>query len=165
MSVHEHEKHARTILKVGVITASDSRTPETDESGKLIRTLLEAAGHSVDYYEILPDDREKISAALVNNLENLDAIIINGGTGITARDGTTEVVKSVIEKELEGFGELFRMLSFQEIGAAAMMSRAVAGVRRGKFVAAIPGSPDACKLAMEKLLIPELGHITYLLSK
>ena len=165
MSVHEHEKHARTNLKVGVITASDSRTPETDESGKLIRTLLEAAGHSVDYYEILPDDREKISAALVNNLENLDAIIINGGTGITARDGTTEVVKSVIEKELEGFGELFRMLSFQEIGAAAMMSRAVAGVRRGKFVAAIPGSPDACKLAMEKLLIPELGHITYLLSK
>jgi molybdopterin adenylyltransferase len=165
MSVHEHEKHARKNLKVGVITASDSRTPETDESGKLIRTLLEAAGHCVDYYEILPDDREKISAALVNNLENLDAIIINGGTGITARDSTTEVVKTVIEKELEGFGELFRMLSFQEIGAAAMMSRAIAGVRRGKFVAALPGSPDACKLAMEKLLIPELGHITYLLSK
>jgi molybdopterin adenylyltransferase len=165
MSVHEHEKHARKNLKVGVITASDSRTPETDESGKLIRTLLEAAGHCVDYYEILPDDREKISAALVNNLENLDAIIINGGTGITARDSTTEVVKTVIEKELEGFGELFRMLSFQEIGAAAMMSRAIAGVRHGKFVAAIPGSPEACKLAVEKLLIPELGHITYLLSK
>jgi molybdenum cofactor biosynthesis protein B len=165
MSVHEHEKHARKNLKVGVITASDSRTPETDESGKIIRTLLEADGHRVDYYEILPDDREKISAALVNNLENLDAIIINGGTGITARDGTAEVVKSVIEKELEGFGELFRMLSFQEIGAAAMMSRAIAGVRHGKFVAALPGSPDACKLAMEKLLIPELGHITYLLSK
>jgi molybdopterin adenylyltransferase len=165
MSVHEHEKHARKNLKVGVITASDSRTPETDESGKIIRTLLEADGHRVDYYEILPDDREKISAALVNNLENLDAIIISGGTGITARDGTAEVVKSVIEKELEGFGELFRMLSFQEIGAAAMMSRAIAGVRHGKFVAALPGSPDACKLAMEKLLIPELGHITYLLSK
>ncbi len=165
MSVHEHEKHARKNLKLGVITASDSRTPETDESGQLIRMLLEEAGHRVDYYEILPDDREKISAALVNNLENLDAIIINGGTGITARDGTTEVVKSVIEKELEGFGELFRMLSFQEIGPAAMMSRAIAGVRRGKFVAAIPGSPDACKLAIEKLLIPELGHITYLLSK
>ncbi len=165
MSVHEHEKHARTSLKVGVITASDSRTPETDESGKLIRTMLEAAGHRVDYYEILPDDREKISAALVNNLENLDAIIVNGGTGITARDETTEVVKSVIDKELEGFGELFRMLSYQEIGAAAMMSRAVAGVRHGKFVAALPGSPDACRLAMEKLLIPQLGHITYLLSK
>jgi molybdenum cofactor biosynthesis protein B len=165
MSVHEHQKHARANLKVGVITASDSRTPETDESGKLIRILLEAAGHRVDYYEILPDDHEKISAALVNNLENLDAIIVNGGTGITARDGTTEVVKSILDKELEGFGELFRMLSFQEIGAAAMMSRAVAGVRHGKFVAALPGSPDACRLAMEKLLLPELGHITYLLSK
>jgi len=165
MSVHEHEKQARTNLKIGVITASDSRTPETDDSGKLIRTLLEAAGHCVDYYEIVPDDREKISAALVSNLENLDAIIINGGTGITARDDTTEVVKSVIEKELEGFGELFRMLSFNEIGAAAMLSRAVAGVRHGKFVAALPGSTAACRLAMEKLLIPELGHIAFLLSK
>ena len=165
MSVHDHEKHAPANLKVGVITASDSRTPETDESGSLIRTMLQAAGHSVDYYAIVPDDSEKISAALVSNLENLDAIIINGGTGITARDGTTEVVKSVLDKELEGFGELFRMLSFQEIGPAAMLSRAVAGVRHGKFIAALPGSPAACRLAMEKLLIPELGHITYLLSK
>ena len=113
MPVHEHEKHARKNLKLGVITASDSRTPETDASGKLIRTMLEAAGHRVDYYEIVHDDREKISAALVNNLENLDAIIVNGGTGITARDNTTEVVKSLLDKELEGFGELFRMLSFQ----------------------------------------------------
>lgn len=165
MSVHEHEKHARRNLNVGVITASDSRTPDTDESGKLIRQLLEAAGHRVDYYEVLPDEGEKISAALVNNLPNLDAIIVNGGTGIAARDGTTEVVESLLDKELEGFGELFRMLSYQEIGAAAMMSRAIAGVRHGKFVAALPGSPDACRLAMEKLLIPQLGHITYLLSK
>jgi molybdopterin adenylyltransferase len=165
MSVHDHEKHGRTNLKVGIITASDSRTPETDTSGKLIGQLLEAAGHRVDFYEILPDDPEKISAALVSNLESLDAIIVNGGTGITARDGTTEVVKSLLDKELEGFGELFRMLSFQEIGAAAMMSRAIAGVRHGKFIAALPGSPDACRLAMEKLLIPQLGHITYLLSK
>ena len=165
MSVHDHEKHARANLKIGVITASDSRTPETDESGSLIRAMLQAAGHSVDYYAIVPDDSEKISAALVSNLENLDAIIVNGGTGITARDGTTEVVKSVLDRELEGFGELFRMLSFQEIGPAAMLSRAVAGVRHGKFIAALPGSPDACRLAMEKLLIPELGHITYLLSK
>lgn len=165
MSVHEHEKHGRTNLKVGIITTSDSRTPETDESGKLIGLLLEAAGHRVDYYEIVPDDPEKISAAIVSNLENLDAIVVNGGTGITARDNTAEVVKSLIDKELEGFGELFRMLSFQEIGPAAMMSRAIAGVRRGKFVAALPGSPKACRLAMEKLLIPELGHITYLLSK
>lgn len=165
MPVHEHEKHARKNLKLGVITASDSRTPETDASGKLIRTMLEAAGHRVDYYEIVHDDREKISAALVNNLENLDAIIVNGGTGITSRDNTTEVVKSLLDKELEGFGELFRMLSFNEIGAAAMMSRAIAGVRHGKFIAALPGSTDACRLAIEKLLLPQLGHITYLLSK
>ena len=165
MSVHDHEKHARANLKVGVITASDTRTPETDESGSLIRAMLQAAGHSVDYYAVVPDDSEKISAALVSNLENVDAIIINGGTGITARDDTAEVVKSVLDKELEGFGELFRMLSFQEIGPAAMLSRAVAGVRHGKFIAALPGSPDACRLAMEKLLIPELGHIAFLLSK
>lgn len=164
MSVHDHQKHARADLKVGVITASDTRIPETDESGKLIRTLLEKAGHQVAYYEIVPDDAEKISAALVNNLKSLDAIIVTGGTGIAARDRTTDVVRSVIDKELEGFGELFRMLSYQEIGAAAMMSGAIAGVRRGRFVAAIPGSPDACRLAMEKLLIPELGHIAYLLS-
>jgi molybdopterin adenylyltransferase len=165
MSVHEHEKHARKNLKIGVITSSDSRTPDTDESGKLIRVMIEAAGHRVDYYEILPDDAEKIEAALVNNLENLDAIIVNGGTGITARDNTVEVVKSVLDKELAGFGELFRMLSFNEIGPAAMMSRAIAGVRHGKFVVALPGSTAACRLAMEKLLIPELGHIAYLLSK
>jgi molybdenum cofactor biosynthesis protein B len=165
MSVHEHEKHAHRNLKIGVITASDSRTPDTDESGKVIRRLLEAANHRVDYYEILRDDPERISAAIVSNLPNLDAIIVNGGTGITARDGTTEVVKSLLDKELEGFGELFRMLSFNEIGAAAMMSRAVAGVRHGKFLAALPGSPDACRLAMEKLLIPQLGHIVFLLSK
>src|SRR5580693_8009834 len=165
MSVHDHEQHARANLKVGIITASDSRTPETDESGGLIRTMLQDAGHCVDYYAVVPDDGEKISAALVSNLENLDAIIVNGGTGITARDATTEVVKSILDKELEGFGELFRMLSFQEIGAAAMMSRAIAGVRHGKFIAALPGAPDACRLAMEKLLIPQLGHITYLLSK
>jgi molybdopterin adenylyltransferase len=165
MSVHDHEKHGRANLKVGIITASDSRTLDTDASGQIIRTLLQEAGHQVAYYEILPDDSEKISAALVSNLENLDAIIVNGGTGITSRDGTTEVVKSLLDKELEGFGELFRMLSFQEIGPAAMMSRAIAGVRHGKFIAALPGSPDACRLAMEKLLIPQLGHITYLLSK
>jgi molybdenum cofactor biosynthesis protein B len=165
MSLHEHEKLARKNLKVGVITASDSRTPETDESGTVIRTSIQAAGHSVDYYEILPDDREKISAALVRNLDSLDAVIVSGGTGITARDGTNEVVKSIIEKELEGFGELFRMLSFNEIGPAAMLSRAIAGVRHGKLVVALPGSPGACRLAMEKLLIPELGHIAYLLNK
>ncbi len=165
MSVHEHKRHARANLKIGVITASDTRTPETDESGKLIRIMFEAAGHQVSYYEILPDEGDKIAAAIVNNLPNLDAIIVNGGTGVSSRDGSTEVVKSLIDKELEGFGEIFRMLSFNEIGSAAIMSRAIAGVRGGKFVAALPGSPDACRLAMEKLIIPEIGHIVSVLSK
>ncbi len=165
MSVHEHKRHARANLKIGVITASDTRTPETDESGKLIRIMFEAAGHHVSYYEILPDEGDKIAAAIVNNLPNLDALIVNGGTGVSSRDGSTEVVKSLIDKELEGFGEIFRMLSFNEIGSAAIMSRAIAGVRGGKFVAALPGSPDACRLAMEKLIIPEIGHIVSVLSK
>jgi len=165
MSVQEHKRHARGNLKVGVISASDTRNPETDESGKLIRQMFVAAGHQVNYYEILPDEAEKISASIALNLPNLDAIVINGGTGITARDRCTEVVKSLIDRELEGFGEIFRMLSYNEIGSAAMMSRAVAGVRQGKFIAAIPGSPTACKLAMEKLILPEIGHIVSLLSQ
>jgi len=165
MSVHEHKRHARTNLKVGVITASDTRTPDTDESGRLIRMLFEGAGHQVSYYEILPDDREMLSAAIANNLPNLDAIVINGGTGIGARDDRTEVVKSLIDKELDGFGEIFRMLSFQQIGSAAIMSRAIAGVRKGKLIVALPGSPDACQLAMDQLIIPEIGHIVSLLSK
>jgi len=98
-------------------------------------------------------------------LVDLDAIVINGGTGISARDGTTEVVKSLIDKELDGFGEIFRMLSFQQIGSAAIMSRAIAGVRKGKLIIALPGSPDACKLAMDQLIIPEIGHIVSLLRK
>ena len=165
MSVHEHKSHARTDLKVGVITASDTRTLDNDESGRLVRTLFEGAGHKVTYYEIIPDDREKLCAAIVENLANLDAIVINGGTGISARDNSTEVVKSLIDKELDGFGEIFRMLSFQQIGSAAIMSRAIAGICNGKLVVALPGSPDACKLAMDQLIIPEIGHIVSLLRK
>ena len=147
-----------------MVTASDSRSAETDESGRLIRDLLTAARHRVEYYEVLPDDPSSIRQALLDNLRNLDGIIVNGGTGIAARDSTIEVVRMLLDKELEGFGELFRYLSYQEIGSAAMLSRALAGVAAGKIVAALPGSPDACRLAMEKLLIPELGHMAYLLK-
>ncbi len=164
MSVHEHKRHAREHLKVGVITASDTRTPETDVSGAAIRELFERAGHQVLYYEILADAPEKIAGAIVTNLPRLDAIIVNGGTGIAPRDSTIEAVRPLLERELEGFGELFRMLSYQEIGSAAMLSRAVAGIRQGRLVAALPGSTAACRLAMEKLIIPEIGHIAWLLS-
>jgi molybdenum cofactor biosynthesis protein B len=165
MSVHEHKHHAREHLKAGVITASDTRAPGTDTSGALIRELLERAGHQVLYYEIIPDAPERIAAAIAANLANLDALIVNGGTGIAPRDATIEAVRPLLERELEGFGELFRMLSYQEIGSAAMLSRAIAGIRDGRFIVALPGSTAACRLAMEKLIIPELGHIAYLAGR
>ncbi len=165
MAVHEHKRLSKSNLKVGVITASDSRTPETDSSGRLIRERLETAGHTVMYYEIVPDVAERIAAAVLGRLEELDAVIVNGGTGIAARDSTIEALRPLLEKEIEGFGEIFRALSYQEIGAAAMLSRALAGVCKGRFIAALPGSTAGCRLAMEKLIVPELGHIAYLLGQ
>jgi molybdenum cofactor biosynthesis protein B len=165
VAVHEHKRLSKPNLKVGVITASDSRTPETDSSGQLIRERLEAEGHTVAVYEIVPDSAERIASAVLEHLPALDAIIVNGGTGIAARDVTIEALRPLLKKELEGFGEIFRALSYQEIGAAAMLSRALAGVRDGKFIAALPGSTAGCRLAMEKLIVPEIGHIAYLLSQ
>jgi molybdenum cofactor biosynthesis protein B len=164
MPVHEHEKHARSNLKLGIITASDTRTAASDVSGPLIREMLEGAGHRVTYYEVLPDTPALIRQAIVDNLPRLDGIIINGGTGIGARDSTIEAVQSLLDKELKGFGELFRMLSYQEIGPAAFLSRALAGISGGKIVVSLPGSPDACRLALEKLLVPELGHMAVMLG-
>ena len=163
MSAKEHHHHGRKGLKVGVLTASDTRGAETDESGRVIRDLLTAAGHRVEYYEVLPDDPGRIREALLENLQNLDAIIVNGGTGSGARLDYRSV-RALLDKELEGFGELFRYLSYQQIGSAAFLSRALAGIARGKIVASLPGSPDACRLAMEKLLVPELGHMAHLLK-
>ena len=165
MAVHEHKGLSKSNLKVGVITASDSRTPETDSSGRLIRERLETAGHTVVYYEIVPDVAERIADAVLGRLEELDAVIVNGGTGIAPRDSTIEAIRPLLEKEIEGFGEIFRALSYQEIGAAAMLSRALAGVCKGRFIAALPGSTAGCRLAMEKLIVPELGHIAYLLGQ
>jgi len=164
VSVAEHHRHGHHSLKVGVLTASDSRGAETDESGRLIRDLLTAAGHRVEYYEVVPDDPGRIRKTVLDKLQTLDAIIVNGGTGIAARDSTIEAVRGLLDKELEGFGELFRYLSYQEIGSAAFLSRALAGIAGGKIVASLPGSPAACRLAMEKLLIPELGHMAHLLK-
>lgn len=164
MSAEEHHHHGRKSLKVGVITASDTRSEGTDESGRLIREMLSAAGHRVEYYTVLPDDPRSIRSALLENLGRLDAIIVNGGTGIARRDSTIEAVRALLDKEIEGFGEIFRYLSYQEIGSAAIMSRALAGVAAGKIVVSLPGAPQACRLAMEKLLIPELGHMAHLLK-
>ncbi len=149
---------------MGVLTASDSRSAETDESGRLIRGLLAAGGHRVEYYAVLPDDPALIRNAVRERLQDLDALIVNGGTGISARDSTIEAVRVLLDKELEGFGELFRFLSYEQIGSAAFLSRALAGIAAGKIVVALPGSPEACRLAMERLLLPELGHMAHLLK-
>ncbi len=159
-----HHLSAKRGLRLGVITASDTRTPESDESGKLIIELLLNAGHQAAHYEILPDDPQQIAGAVQRRLPALDGVIISGGTGIAARDTTFEAIRRLLDKELEGFGELFRMLSYKEIGPAAFLSRATAGISAGKLVVSLPGSPKACRLAMEKLLLPELGHIAYLLN-
>jgi molybdenum cofactor biosynthesis protein B len=127
--------------------------------------MLERAGHTIAHYEVMPDSPERIRQAVIEYLPNVDAIIVNGGTGISARDTTIEAIRPLLSRELEGFGELFRMLSYQEIGSAAFLSRALAGISHRKIVVALPGSPDACRLAMEKLLIPELGHMAHLLKQ
>jgi len=147
-----------------VITASDSRTPATDISGKLVGDLLRQADVEIADYRVLPDDPARIADAIRELRARLDLVVVNGGTGISPRDSTYEAVAALLDKELHGFGELFRMLSYQEIGSAAFLSRATAGISAGKIVVAIPGSPAACRLALEKLLIPELGHIAGLLE-
>jgi len=150
------------VLACGVITVSDSRTPETDVSGKLIVDQLTQAGHTIAEYQIVPDDAAQITQWLETLTHKAIAVIIlNGGTGIARRDSTFEAVDSLLEKRLPGFGELFRMLSFQEIGAAAMLSRATAGLYRGAIVFALPGSPHAVNLALEKLIMPELTHLAW----
>jgi molybdenum cofactor biosynthesis protein B len=142
-----------------VLTASDTRTPENDKSGALIQQMFEAAGHRVEFYKIVRDEADIIAATIAENLANLDAMVITGGTGVAPRDCTADVVKKMLTTELPGFGELFRMLSYQEIGSAALASRAIAGMCKGKFIAALPGSTGGCRLAMEKLILPEIGHL------
>lgn len=149
---------------MAVITASDTRAADDDESGRLIRELLAAAGHQVAHYAVVPDEPERIARAVGLALTTCDGAIVNGGTGIAPRDRTIEALRPMLDREIEGFGELFRMLSYQEIGAAAMLSRAIAGIAGGRLIAALPGSPAGCRLAMEKLLLPELGHIGHLLG-
>ena len=148
-----------------MVTVSDTRTHETDTSGERIRTALEGAGHRVVSYAILPDEPARIREHVERALDDpgVQAVIVNGGTGIAPRDTTYEALTALFDKRLDGFGELFRMLSFEQVGAAAMLSRAAAGVARGKILASLPGSPDAVELAMRRLLVPQLGHMAGLL--
>src|SRR5207247_1250262 len=138
--------------------------PGGDASGVSIRAPLAEARHRVLSYTILPDDPGGLRAHLEElfGVPGLDAVIVNGGTGLAPRDTTYEAIAGLLEKRLDGFGELFRMLSYQQVGSAAMLSRAVAGVARGKIVVSLPGAPAAVELAMQKLLLPELGHLVHL---
>jgi len=166
-SAEKHRESAPEKVRVAVLTISDTRTPETDTGGDAVQGALERAGHAVVDRTIVRDDAARIRTALVNALAraDVDAIVTSGGTGISARDTTYEVVDRMIEKRLDGFGEIFRMLSYEEIGAAAIMSRAVAGAVGTKLVASLPGSRNAVRLAMEKLLVPEIAHVVFELRK
>jgi molybdenum cofactor biosynthesis protein B len=148
-------------VRCAVVTVSDTRTEATDTGGRAIVELLREKGHDIVDKTIVRDEPVLVRALVERYLldERVQAVITTGGTGITSRDGTFEVVTSLLEKTLTGFGELFRMLSYEEIGAAAMMSRAVAGVARRRVVIALPGSEHAVRLAMTKLVLPEIGHL------
>jgi molybdenum cofactor biosynthesis protein B len=160
-AVAQHHASAPSQLGCAVITVSDTRTPETDGGGALLAELLAGAGHRLVSREIVRDEVAAIRAAAERALgrEDCRALLLTGGTGTSPRDVTPEALRPLLERELPGFGELFRMLSFHEIGPAAMLSRAFAGSRAGKAVFGLPGSPAAIRLALEKLVLPELGHI------
>ncbi|NJP36885.1 MogA/MoaB family molybdenum cofactor biosynthesis protein [Alkalicoccus luteus] len=168
MSVEEHKKQAPDQTTVMIVTVSDTRTEAEDKSGKLIRQLLEQDGHLIANKVIVKDEQEQIEQAVVEGIHDrsVDAVIVNGGTGIAARDVTIEAVEPLFEKEILGFGEIFRMLSYtDDIGSAAIMSRAAAGTAKGTAVFAVPGSSGAVKLAMTRLICPEISHIVRELRK
>jgi molybdopterin adenylyltransferase len=147
-------------LACAIVTVSDSRTLETDSSGQLIRSLLSNSGHQVSHYEILPDEPERIKQTIAQlSSQPIDVLLFNGGTGIAPRDTTYDAIASLLEKTLPGFGEIFRMLSYGEVGSRAMASRAVAGTIGRQVLFSMPGSSKAVKLAMERLVLPEMGHL------
>jgi molybdenum cofactor biosynthesis protein B len=159
---HRRQAQAQGSVAIAIVTVSDTRTEETDKSGQVIRELAEAAGHTVVDYRIVKDEPEEVAGALDDFAEGqAQLIIFNGGTGIGRRDRTYDVISGKLEKELPGFGEIFRMLSYDEIGAAAMLSRATAGVYRERVVVSTPGSTGAVRLAMEKLVLPEIQHLAW----
>src|SRR3954447_10655210 len=161
MSQAEHKAAAPLSVRCFVLTISDTRTEATDASGRAIVDLLAASGHVIHGRAIVKDEPDSVRDLVQRQLASAEvqAIITTGGTGITSRDSTYEAVSRLLEKRLDGFGELFRMLSFEQIGPAAMMSRACAGIAAGHIVISLPGSEAAVRLAMDRLLIPERGHL------
>ncbi len=166
MGHQEHRREAPRKLAFFVVTASDTRGEAEDESGAYLRAQIGAAGHALVGYRIVKDEPAQLRAALDEAAAaGAEAVVVNGGTGIAGRDRTYEAVAGVLEKRIDGFGELFRMLSYQEIGSAAMLSRAVAGTSGGRVIFSVPGSRAAVRLAWEKLIAPEAGHVLRELRK
>jgi len=162
-----HKAHGTVSLGCMVVTCSDTRTKETDTSGNLICHLLKEQGHTISAYLLIKDEPEEISRVLKQAVQqtHTQVVIINGGTGISRRDSTFEAVDGFLQKRLDGFGELFRYLSFKDIGSSAMLSRATAGIHGPVVIFSIPGSQGAVQLAMEQLILPEMGHIAGELTK
>lgn len=150
-------------MTVALVTVSDTRTPETDENRRYLEERLTALGHHIAAYRLIKDEPDQVAAALdeLCALPNVRLVLFNGGTGIAPRDTTYDVISRKLEKTLPGFGELFRMLSYEQVGAAAMLSRATAGVYRGTLVFSMPGSPNAVQTAVEKLILPEINHLAW----
>jgi molybdenum cofactor biosynthesis protein B len=163
----EHRKTAPTAIGCFVLTVSDTKTAETDTSGALVRELLTGAGHVVVGSAIVRDEPADVTRVVREACADarVQIVLLTGGTGITSRDSTYEAVTALLDKRLPGFGELFRVLSYQEVGAAAMLSRAQMGVHARRIVVSLPGSPNACRLALERLLLPELGHLVREVSR
>ena len=161
MSHLEHKELSPQAVSCAVLIISDSRTEKTDESGKYLTEKLVSNGHTVIDYALLKNDSEAIKNKLEEYLaqEDLQVIITSGGTGVSMRDVTVETVTPMLDKMLDGFGELFRTLSYMEIGTASIMSRAIAGVIGGKIIICVPGSLAAVKLALDKIILPEIGHM------
>jgi molybdenum cofactor biosynthesis protein B len=164
---HPDQELNQTIIKCAIVTVSDTRTTDTDKSGQIIQELLIQNNHIVNFYTIVKDEPEQIKEQLVkinSEYQEIQVIIFNGGTGIAPRDTTYDVLEGLLEKTLPGFGELFRFLSYQEIGSRAMASRSIAGIYQNKLIFSLPGSSNAVKLALEKLILPELNHLGSLIS-
>ena len=164
MGTAEHRQRAgHDPVTVAIVTVSDTRTPETDENRKYVEQRMSELGHVVAAYRLIKDEPDQVKAALeeLAALPNVRIILFNGGTGVSPRDTTYDVISRILEKTLPGFGELFRMLSFQEVGAAAMLSRATAGVYKNTLVVSMPGSPNAVQVALEKLILPEINHLAW----
>lgn len=168
MSADRHREISRdTPVSCAVVTVSDTRTEEDDASGDVVKDRLRAAGHPVEFYRIVPDDGEAIRQVLLHLAGRVEVVVTTGGTGVSHRDTTVEVAERLIQKALPGFGELFRTLSFPEVGAAAMLSRATAGLYgpedgpAATLLFCCPGSPGACRLALDRLITPDLAHVVW----